>query len=52
MNNQPIKPKDASPYLNLRDVPVEIRDLPLDLAKRIAEAKKKREPKVFKAKLP
>lgn len=45
--------KDASPFLNLSIVPVEIRDIPLAVAKLIAKKQPiKREPKRFKAKLP
>jgi hypothetical protein len=47
----------ATPYLNAQPVPAHIRDLPLELAKAMANKppvkfKPKREPKIFKARLP
>ena len=52
MNDDPNKKPDASPFLNRQPVPKEIHDLPLEVAKRIDAAKKKREPKIVQAKLP
>lgn len=51
MNDEP-KKQDASPFLNRQPVSESIRNLPLEVAKRIDAEKKKREPKVVKAKLP